>query len=104
MIEIKGHLETILRKMCWFVDIKFEDVDFKSPDWFHSKTWDEIDQYLFIQWLRIYLRANEDAQLELHGKKLNKVSDIKKLSEQFTNNYGWRVNPESVDKFRGQLK
>lgn len=86
-----SHLEVILRKMCYFVNAKYEDIDFKSPNWYLSHTWTEEEEERFGNWLITYLRDNKDARLEIMRYGHGSLRNIKKAVSEFIFIYGWKL-------------
>jgi len=86
------HLDIILKKMCWFVRADYSSIDFMEKNWFMKHGWDEIDQYLFSQWMKIYLLYHKDAHIELFKRELKTKKEVQKGIDMFILSYGWKGN------------
>jgi hypothetical protein len=85
------YLSLILERMCQFANVRFKDIDFKSPDWFLKYEWTKNQEAEFKIWLIDFLRDNKQARISImktpkHSKKI-----LEKVANEFIFNYGWKV-------------
>lgn len=87
------HLATILKKMCSCVKADYNEIDFKSSDWFRQHKWSQKQEKLFQNWLAEYLFKNREARKELleFGTYSNKTR-CRRAAEEFTFMYGWSLS------------
>lgn len=84
-------MEKILRKMCELVGAPYEQINFKSHDWYLQYSWDPETENQFKEWLFLELKSDKDLRILLGGVDYKKDAYLKKIANQFTWNYGWKT-------------
>jgi len=62
MNDIKKYVFT---KMCSFVNVKFEDINFDNDGWYLEHTWTQKKEKEFCEWLINEIRTNNEVRKEL---------------------------------------
>jgi hypothetical protein len=72
--------ETMLKMMCRYANIEYEDVDWTDREWFNQHNWTKVQQEQFIEWLTVFL-------FNKHYARTMKIArhEAEKLNMQ----YGW---------------
>ena len=87
--QLNSAITSIMRKMCEFVNADFDNIDFKSDDWYNTHTWTEQQEQEFIAWLKKHLKdITKNDWYELTHFSRNK-RNIDSLANEITWNYGW---------------
>lgn len=92
------HLEVILKKMCEFVEVDFDSVDFSKQDWADSHEWSYEKEKEFQEWLYEYFVANKDCVLAISDFRANQeisTKELKQLVLEFTVLYGWAISEDT---------
>jgi hypothetical protein len=58
-------MKSVIKKMCTYVDVKFEDVDFKKENWYMEHSWTAEQEKKFCNWLVNEIKTNNDIRKEL---------------------------------------
>jgi hypothetical protein len=58
-------LKLVLSKMCTYIDIPFDDIDFEQRDWYLQHEWTEENQNDFVDWLTNQLQNNSKIRKDL---------------------------------------
>jgi len=88
-------LEEILREMCDRVDIDYDTVDFKKDGWYYLRSWTEIEETDFRNWMVKYLRSSPKARKEIMRVSSKRKEWIEKTANEFIWQYGWGLKDES---------
>lgn len=89
MDDIKKYVFT---KMCSYVDVKYEDVDFSKEDWYLEHTWTKEQEKDFCDWLANEIRTNTKVRngITTHRYKPSK-ENAKKTVMWFNLMWGWKT-------------
>ena len=91
--QISPELEVILKKMCEMVGANYDEIDFKEKDWYRKHQWTIAQENEFIDWFTDRLNKNKVTRNEFVEYSLNPGRKrLRKVSEGFAFNYGWRLN------------
>ena len=71
-----------LTKMCEVIGVKYDDIDFESPEWYMKHSWTMKQENEFKEWLDSKLKSTESAKM-----RAIKVGC-------FLMNYGWKIKEE----------
>lgn len=102
--EFGKHLTVVLKKMCLWVKVEFDDIDFAEDRWFMKHEWSEEEQDAFKEWFTDYLYKNAEARRELTDISYRNKRQLRKAAEMFCFQFGWKFSktPE-LDKERERL-
>lgn len=82
----------IFKKMCSYVNVNYEDIDFNENDWYFKYEWSEEQEKDFISWLSNEVRTNNIIRKELTSLQ---YKPSKKKSYSFAINFnlmfGWKT-------------
>lgn len=53
-------MKLVLIKMCTYVGVKYEDIDFKKENWYMEHTWTAEQEKDFCDWLINEIRTNNE--------------------------------------------
>jgi hypothetical protein len=88
--EIKNpYLRVILEKLCSYVNVKYEDIDFNKDNWFWDYEYTKKESEEFIEWLIDYMKGNKSVRKGLMTYPLKTL--VKNFVIQFEANYGWKI-------------
>jgi len=85
-------LVIVLRKMCEYGGVDYDDVDFNQENWFLKTEWSKEDEAEFIGWLAEEIRTNKTVRTDVTSfrYKPNKKT-AEHTAKMFNLNYGWRT-------------
>jgi len=83
------YLKKILEKMCNIIKVDYDDIDFKSPDWYLKHEWTDKQEDIFKEWLFKYLKDNKEARNNLMRFPSKTKMNLNKFIDNFLFNYGW---------------
>lgn len=86
-----NHLKVILLKMCSLVGANFDEIDFKSKDWYWLYEWDTSTEDEFKKWLYKYVKNDNSARKELFKYNINNKDYVTRWVNDFVGNYGWKT-------------
>ena len=75
--------------MCKRVKTRYEDINFKKPNWFHDFQWTQKQEDNFKEWLTNYLKTNKEAREELMQSP--RLKGYIKIANEFLFQYGWKT-------------
>ena len=55
-------MKSVLVKMCSYVDVCFDDIDFKKDGWYSEHTWTEEQEKDFCNWLENEISTNNEVR------------------------------------------
>lgn len=89
-------LEYVLKKMCEYVNVNFEEFNFEEPEWYLKHSWTFSQQEDFTNWLREEILHNKEVRqlLGFSIKPNKKVADMH--TRMFVMNYGWKLNENDL--------
>lgn len=73
------------------VNAPYDQIDFKSENWYWLYEWDEDTEDEFRKWLYKYVKNDNSARNELFKYNINKKDYIEKWVNDFIGNYGWKL-------------
>ena len=76
--------------MCDMVNVKFDEIDFKSSDWYLKHEWSKEQQDEFSEWLQKYLKDGKIAWRELTNMSSSNKKNRKRFANEFIFQYGWK--------------
>lgn len=88
-------LKYVFEKMCTYVNVNIEDIDFQDNNWYENYEWTENQQKDFTQWLAYQFRNNNNVR-----KDVTKLSyRPSKIRAESTANWfilycGWKLKKE----------
>ena len=85
-------LKFILEKMCSYVDVNFEDIDYTEDNWYWEYEWTQEDEADFIEWLANEIKTNNKVRKEVSN--LPYRPSMKKASafaSHFNMMFGWKT-------------
>ena len=83
-------MKKVLNKMCEFVNMKYDDINFEEADWYLKHEWTENASDNFINWLTNYLLEEKEAREFFLSSNTKDKKRLKKAAREFTFNYGWK--------------
>jgi hypothetical protein len=82
-----------LKVMCEFAGVKYCNVNFDNPNWYHQAEWTQAREDEYLEWLMNYCLENKDARYEILGiSRKYPVKTIKTNVKAFVWNFGWKVS------------
>jgi len=90
-LQKEKYLWAILKKMCEFVNVSIDKIDFNSDTWFQTHKWSLETESKFVEWLQNYLYNNYQARKNIMQTTIKNKTFIKKFAEMFAFNYGWSL-------------
>jgi hypothetical protein len=91
-MDIGKHLKTVLTKMCEYVEVDYEAVDFTKDKWYQEHTWTFEQAKDFETWFFNYLANNEEARNEIMRTPIRQKKWLMRFVKQFESNYGWKYS------------
>jgi len=85
------HLKNILTKMCEYVNVDFNTIDFKEHEWFLKHAWTTNHENDFKEWMVDYLSNNKEAQKEIMNIETTDKKRINATVGFFLFTYGWKT-------------
>lgn len=85
-------MKYVLEKMCSYVNVKYEDVDFKKDNWYWDHLWTIEQEKDFCDWLENELLTNNKVRKELTNLPYRPNKKRVKLAVMMFNlAYGWKT-------------
>lgn len=92
--EEKPRFYNILEKMCEYVGVTIEDIDWNDEEWFKQYEWTVKEQDNFINWLKKQLKS-KNIMREVAGHSFIDANTRNKVAMFFVLNYGWKTKPKN---------
>jgi len=96
-MTINNHLKAILKEMVSRIGINYNDIDFKSNDWYLQHSWTTEEQDDFGYWMIDYLKNNKKAREELMTRPCKNKNVLERSVSEFIFNYGWKVENNETE-------
>lgn len=89
---MKDKLLDVLKEMCKRVNVDYNKIDFKKPNWFLDYSWTEEEENDFSDWLVKQLSKDEELRQEVMDSfSWKDEKRLKKVADEFVFNYGWKL-------------
>lgn len=88
---MKTKLSIVLKKMCEFAGVNYDEVDFSKECWYEDYCWSEAKQENFRIWLNHELVENVNLRDSIMERPTRNPKIIAKFVDWFILDYGWRV-------------
>lgn len=87
----------VLKKMCSYVNVEYEDIDFTKNNWYWEYEWTKEEETDFIEWLTNEIKTNNNIRKELSTLPYR---PSKKRCNTFANHFnmmfGWKTKIEEI--------
>jgi len=88
-------ISEIVVKLCTYVDADPKTINFIDDEWFMQYSWTTNDEEDFKKWLLKKVKNSEEWRVELlRDRSMKKTKYLKKFTEEFVMNYGWKIRNE----------
>lgn len=87
----------VLKKMCSYVNVVFEDIDFNEDNWYWKYEWTKEQEQNFIEWLANEVKTNNGIRKEIttlpyRPSKTRCVA----FANHFNLMFGWKTKIEEL--------
>ena len=89
-LKEQKYLYAVLKKMCDFVYVAIEKVDFNDREWYTQYEWTKATEDRFKEWLVNHLYSNTEVRNNVMARSLKNKQHIKRFVDFFVFNYGWK--------------
>ena len=87
----------VLKKMCSYVNVVYEDIDFKENDWYLKYQWTHEEELDFIEWLANEVRTNNEIRKGLTRLPYRpSKTRCKEFADHFNLMFGWKTKIEEI--------
>jgi len=87
----------VLKKMCSYVNVKYEDIDFKKDNWYWEYEWTQEQEQDFIEWLSNEIKTNNKIRKDMSSLSYR---PSKKRSNTFATHFnmmfGWKTKQKET--------
>ena len=87
----------VLEKMCSYVNVKYEDINFNEDYWYVKYQWTKEQELDFIKWLANEVRTNNEVRKGI-TRLPYRPSKVRcnEFSNHFNLMFGWKTKTEEL--------
>ena len=88
-----SHVEIILKKMCEYVNVNYDDLDFHNDEdpYYWKHMWTKRQEEDFRKWMADYLYNNTEARKEVMKFPIKRKKSCEGVANFFVFNHGWKL-------------
>ena len=87
----------VLKKMCSYVNVEYDDIDYKKDNWYWEYEWTREEELDFIEWLANEVKTNNSIRKELSTLPYRPSKKrVKLFAEHFNMMFGWKTKTKEL--------